>query len=47
VNSISLDDGVEPSQSNPAGTPEEIAETPDTPTGEYLKKMLAKRATAV
>jgi excinuclease ABC subunit A len=24
------------------GTPEEIAETPDTPTGEYLKKMLAK-----
>jgi excinuclease ABC subunit A len=26
------------------GTPEEIAETPDTPTGEYLKKMLAKQA---
>ena len=25
------------------GTPEEIAETPDTPTGEYLKKMLAKQ----
>jgi len=25
------------------GTPEEIAETPNTPTGEYLKKMLAKR----
>jgi excinuclease ABC subunit A len=29
------------------GTPEEIAETPDTPTGEYLKKMLAKQAAAV
>jgi excinuclease ABC subunit A len=29
------------------GTPEEIAETPDTPTGEYLKKMLAKRVFAV
>ena len=27
-----------------AGTPEEIAKTPDTPTGEYLKKMLAKHA---
>jgi excinuclease ABC subunit A len=27
------------------GTPEEIAETPDTPTGEYLKKMLAKHLT--
>ena len=25
------------------GTPEEIAHTPDTPTGEYLKKMLAKQ----
>jgi excinuclease ABC subunit A len=26
------------------GTPEQIAKTPNTPTGEYLKKMLAKRA---
>jgi excinuclease ABC subunit A len=26
------------------GTPEQIAETPDTPTGEYLKKMLRKGA---
>jgi excinuclease ABC subunit A len=26
------------------GTPEEIAKTPDTPTGEYLKKMLAKQS---
>ena len=26
------------------GTPEQIAETPNTPTGEYLKKMLAKQA---
>ena len=25
------------------GTPEQIAKTPNTPTGEYLKKMLAKR----
>jgi len=24
------------------GTPEQISQTPDTPTGEYLKKMLAK-----
>ena len=30
-----------------SGTPEEIARTPDTPTGEYLKKMLAKHAAAV
>ena len=29
------------------GTPEEIAETPDTPTGEYLKKMLAKQGAHV
>jgi excinuclease ABC subunit A len=29
------------------GTPEEIAETPDTPTGEYLKKMLAKSGARV
>ncbi|HEX9457731.1 MAG TPA: ATP-binding cassette domain-containing protein, partial [Thermoanaerobaculia bacterium] len=28
------------------GTPEKIAKTPNTPTGEYLKKMLAKRAAA-
>ncbi len=27
------------------GTPEQIARTPNTPTGEYLKKMLAKQAT--
>jgi excinuclease ABC subunit A len=27
-----------------SGTPEKIAKTPNTPTGEYLKKMLAKRA---
>jgi len=26
------------------GTPEKIAKTPNTPTGEYLKKMLAKQA---
>ena len=26
------------------GTPEQVAEMPDTPTGEYLKKMLAKQA---
>jgi excinuclease ABC subunit A len=25
------------------GTPEQIAKTPNTPTGEYLKKMLAKQ----
>jgi excinuclease ABC subunit A len=29
------------------GTPEKIAKTPNTPTGEYLKKMLAKRVAAV
>jgi excinuclease ABC subunit A len=29
------------------GTPEQIAKTPNTPTGEYLKKMLAKRKAAV
>jgi excinuclease ABC subunit A len=29
------------------GTPEQIAKTPNTPTGEYLKKMLAKRRAAV
>jgi excinuclease ABC subunit A len=28
------------------GTPEKIAKTPNTPTGEYLKKMLAKRVGA-
>jgi excinuclease ABC subunit A len=27
------------------GTPEKIAKTPNTPTGEYLKKMLAKHST--
>jgi len=29
------------------GTPEQIAKTPDTPTGQYLKKMLAKRTARV
>ena len=29
------------------GTPEKIAKTPNTPTGEYLKRMLAKRVAAV
>jgi excinuclease ABC subunit A len=29
------------------GTPEKIAKTPNTPTGEYLKKMLAKHKLAV
>jgi excinuclease ABC subunit A len=28
------------------GTPEKIAKTPNTPTGEYLKKMLAKHGAA-